>query len=91
MTYVVHPVYPYSVSHKEEIDSKVYSYLVRNFRDIMLYIRVSTRNFLYIIRIILSPRYWEFSPMKLGKKEPFSHWDWGRYSAPKTQSENHWN
>jgi len=28
--------------------------------------------------------------MKLGKKEPFSHWDWGQYSAPKTQSENHW-
>jgi hypothetical protein len=23
------------------------------------------------------------------KKEPFSHWDWGRYSAPKTQSENY--
>ena len=29
------------------------------------------------------------SPMKLGKKEPFSHGDWGRYSATKTQSENH--
>jgi len=28
--------------------------------------------------------------MKLGKKEPFSHWEWGWYSAPKTQSENHW-
>ena len=27
--------------------------------------------------------------MKLGKKEPFSHWDWGQYLAPKTQSENH--
>jgi hypothetical protein len=34
------------------------------------------------LRIILSPRYWEFSPMKLGKTT-FSHWDWGRYSAPK--------
>jgi hypothetical protein len=43
MTYVVHPVYPYSVSHKEEIDCKVYSYLVRNFRDIMLYIRELVR------------------------------------------------
>jgi hypothetical protein len=31
------------------------------------------------LRIILSPRYWEL----------FSHWDWGRYSAQKTQSENH--
>jgi hypothetical protein len=31
------------------------------------------------LRIILSPRYCEFSPMKLGKN--FSHWDWGRYSA----------
>jgi hypothetical protein len=41
--------------------------------------------------ILLSPRYWEFSTRKLGKKEPFSHWDWGRYSAPKTKSENHWN
>jgi hypothetical protein len=26
--------------------------------------------------------------MKLGKKEHFSHWEWGRHSAPKTQSEN---
>jgi hypothetical protein len=23
--------------------------------------------------------------MKLGGKEPFPHWHWGRYSAPKTQ------
>jgi hypothetical protein len=35
------------------------------------------------LRIILSPHYWEFSPMKLGKTT-FSHWEWGRYSAPKT-------
>jgi hypothetical protein len=40
------------------------------------------------LRIILSPRYWEFSPIKLGKKT-FSHWDWGRYLTQKTQSENH--
>jgi hypothetical protein len=40
------------------------------------------------LRIILSPRDWEFFPMKLGK-QLFSHWDWGRYSAHKTQSQNH--
>jgi hypothetical protein len=34
------------------------------------------------LRIILSPRYWEFSPIKLGGGE-ISHWDWGRYSAQK--------
>jgi hypothetical protein len=29
--------------------------------------------------------------MKLGKQEPFSHWEqYGQYSVPKTQSENHW-
>jgi hypothetical protein len=32
----------------------------------------------------------EFPPMKLGEKEPFTNWDWGRYSTSKTQSENHW-
>jgi hypothetical protein len=37
------------------------------------------------LRIILSSRYWEFSPMKLGEKL-FSHWDWGRYSAHKKHS-----
>jgi hypothetical protein len=37
------------------------------------------------LRIILSPRYWEFSPMKLGENN-FSHWDWGRYSAKKKHS-----
>ena len=31
------------------------------------------------LRIILSPRYWEYSPIKLGKT--FSHW--GRYLAEK--------
>jgi hypothetical protein len=37
--------------------------------------------FIYqFLQIILSPHYWEFSPMKLGKKL-FSHWDWGRYLA----------
>jgi hypothetical protein len=24
--------------------------------------------------------------MKLGKKEHFSHWEWGRHSAPKTRA-----
>ena len=40
------------------------------------------------LRIILSPRYWEFSPMKLGGGGgggggEISHWDWGRYPAQK--------
>ena len=35
------------------------------------------------LQIILSPRYWEFSPIKLGKDLHISHWDWGRYSAQK--------
>jgi hypothetical protein len=34
------------------------------------------------LRKILSPRYWEFPPIKMGKKH-FSHWDWGRNSAQK--------
>jgi hypothetical protein len=28
-------------------------------------------------------------PIKLGKKESFTHWDRGPYTAPKRQSENH--
>jgi hypothetical protein len=36
------------------------------------------------LRIILSRRYWDFSPMKLGGGGGgISHWDWGRYSAQK--------
>jgi hypothetical protein len=37
------------------------------------------------LRIILSPRYWKFSSIELGKKL-FSHWDWGRFSAQKKHS-----
>jgi hypothetical protein len=41
-----------------------------------------------LLRIILSPRYLGIFPHEIGKKL-ISHWERGRYSAQKTQSENH--
>ena len=69
--------------------AQYFAWLIKTNRNQVISVKMSFEKAFInqFLRIILSPCYWEFSLMKLGKKL-FSHWDQGRQSAQKTQSEN---